>query len=420
MKLLFSIGFACFFVINTIAQTWQSAYQQAEEAYKLKDFLTFHSKMKEANRLHPFHQGVWYRLGIAAALNHKPEEAFAALRKAILINADYKLEGVDDLQSLKGDPRWASLIELQKKWKQSVTHSNEAFRLTDRQLHAEGIDFDPSDKSFYLGSIHKRKIVKVKSNGEVDDFCISGWEGMCSVFGLEIDQKNRVLWVCSSPIQEMENYDSLSRSVVFKIDLISKRLIQKYELPERYSTAIFGDLILDSLGNPFISDSKNNIIWTIDVHSSKLNAFYTSADFWNIQGLAFSQSQSELFIADYVKGIFKLPLKDKVLTKVITNLEVSLKGIDGLYFYRGSLIAVQNGVNPLRVMRFTLNALESEIVEFKIIESANSSFNEPTLGTFIGNQFYYIANSQWSGYDSYKIKSPELLQEIIVLKCIID
>ncbi len=372
--------------------------------------------MKEANQFHPYHQGLLYQLGIAASLNGKNKEAFSYLKQAILINADYQLEGVDDLASLKKDSDWIQLIALQKKWQQPIIRSKEAFTLKDRQLHAEGIDYDPGEKAFYIGSIHKRKIVKIVS-GEVQDFCEPRCEGMTGIFGIKIDRKRNILWACSSPMQEMENYDSLSRSAVFKFELSSGKVIKKYELPIQYKNSVFGDLILDFAGNPFISDSKNNIIWTLSPITDQIEVYYTSPEFWNIQGLTFNQNQDWIFISDYVKGVFKINLSTKELKKIATRQEVSLKGIDGIYFYKGTLIAIQNGVNPLRVTNYYLNERQNEVIDYKIIDNNHPDFNEPTLGVIIDKDFYYIANSQWGGYDSdNKIKPNEMLKDIVILK----
>ena len=164
-----------------------------------------------------------------------------------------------------------------------------------------------------------------------------GINGLTSTLGIKVDGKQNVLWASSSPMPEMENYDTLTRSAIFKFDLSSGKVLKKYELPHLYKTSVFGDMILDKNGKPYISDSKNNIIWTLNLKTDQLEIFYSSKDFWNIQGIAFNESESQLFISDYVKGIFKLDVARKHLVSIGTSEEVSLKGIDGIYFYKGSL-----------------------------------------------------------------------------------
>jgi len=138
--------------------------------------------------------------------------------------------------------------------------------------------------------------------------------------------------------------------------------------------------------------------------------------------MAFSPDDKYLFIADYVKGIYRLNTKTRELMEVQNHAEistgaVSLKGIDGIYFYNNSLIAIQNGVNPLRCTQYYLNKGLDEIVGFEIIDRNHPSFGEPTLGVIDGKDFYYIANSQWGGYtDDHKIKPDDQLRDIVILK----
>lgn len=417
MKKILSLLFCFVLAVSSFAQGLQKFYSEAMAAYKNKNYPEFYSKIKEANKVHPYHQGVLYQLGIAATLTNKKAEAIQALKQAILINADFKLEGIADFNSIKDSKEFKSLLQLQKEWQRPVVNSTVAFTIKDRSLHTEGIDYNPNTKTFYLGSIHKRKIVKVASDDAVSDFCPSAFQGMTSIFGLKVDAKRNVLWACSSPMEEMQNYDSAAQSAVFKFDLSSGELLQKYIPRIGAKKAVYGDLILTKKGQVFITDSQNNDILMVNEKTFKVETFFSSEDFWNIQGIAFSPDEKILFVADYVKGIFKLDVQSKVLTEVVSKAEASLKGIDGLYFYNNSLIAIQNGVVPLRCTQFFLNKDFSEINRFEIIDRNHPNFNEPTLGTLDGSTFYYIANSQWGGYDAkHKIKPDEQLQDIVVLK----
>jgi len=400
-----------------LAQELQKFYSEAMAAYKAKDYPQFYEKIKEANKVHPNHQGVLYQLGVAASLTGRKSEAIQNLKKAILINTDFKLEGIADFNSIKDSPEFKKLLALQKEWQTSVIHSQTVLTLADRSLHTEGIEYDATHNLFYFGSIHKRKIIKVTPEGKSVDFCPSAFEGMTSVFGIKIDTKRNLLWACASPTEEMENYDSLARSAVFQFELSTGKLLHKYQMLLNKNNCVFGDLILSNSGKIFISDSKNNDIYTINEKTNKIEPYYSSPEFWNIQGMSFSADDKFLFAADYVKGIFRLNIKTRELTEVKTNTDVSLKGIDGIYFYKNSLIAIQNGVNPWRSTRYFLNKELSEITGFEIIDRKHPSFGEPTLGVIDGKDFYYIANSQWGGYDDrHHIKPNEQLQDIVILK----
>src|SRR6185369_17210704 len=136
------ISFFFFVVSSLTAQNLQQYYKEAMAAYKAKDFPQFYEKIKEASKLHPYHQGILYQLGVAAALTGKKSEAIQNLKKAILIDTDFKLEGIADFNSIKDSPEFKKLLTLQKEWQTEVVNSTVAFTLRDRSLHTEGIEYD--------------------------------------------------------------------------------------------------------------------------------------------------------------------------------------------------------------------------------------------------------------------------------------
>ena len=133
------------------------------------------------------------------------------------------------------------------------------------------------------------------------------------------------------------------------------------------------------------------------------------------QGLDFTPDEKKLFLADYAKGVFLIDL----ITKKVTNIsaDFTLLGIDGLYYYRGSLIGVQNGVNPERVIKLSLNRDLTRFDHFETLEANNPAFDEPTLGVLLKDRFYVIANSQWGAIDEAGHLAPDdKLKYPIILK----
>lgn len=391
----------------------QQFYTQAMEAHSQGNAAKFYEYILKAHDIHPYHQGILYQAGIAAALNNKKTEAINFLKEALLIQSDFVID-IPELSSLKDTKEFAELKEIKNNASKVIIGSDTALVIKDRSLHLESIT--ASEKEFYGGSIHKRKIIKVE-NGMVSDFTKEGQDGLTSVFGVKVDEKRKVLWASSSPVEQMEQYNALTPSAVFKYDLKTAKLITKYEPEDSTLQLVLGELAMDKKGNIFASDSKSNLIFKANESTGKLEQFYSSEEFWNLQGITFSEDGDYLFIADYIKGIFRLSLKDMRLILLTKNIDLSLKGIDGLYFYDNSLIAIQNGINPMRVTRYQLNPGQDKLMSYTILDQRHPAFNEPTLASIHNNTLYYVANSQWSGYDKeHKIKPDNSLQDIVVLK----
>ena len=92
-------------------------------------------------------------------------------------------------------------------------------------------------------------------------------------------------------------------------------------------------------------------------------------------------------------------------------------GIDGLYFDRGGLVGVQNGVAPARVVRLRLSASGERVDALEVLERARPDYAEPTLGVIVGRDLFYVANSQWERFgEDGKIDAPDRLQPPLVLR----
>jgi sugar lactone lactonase YvrE len=407
------LGSVCFYAFSQ--NNLQSYVGQAREAYKANDYKKFYDLIIEANKIHPYHQGILYQSGLAAALNNKPDEAVAFLTKAVNIKADFDLTS-PDFSSLQNNPAFQKLKSQQPELQKTIITSDTAFIVKDRTAHIESIARGEIPNTFYLGSIHKRKIISVDAKRKIVDFTTPAQDGLASVFGVKVDQKKKILWACSSPMREMENYDTTATSSVFKYDLKNKKLLRKFS-PSKKQEYVFGDLTLDAKGDVFIADSKNNIIFTVNEKSGRLDEYFSSDEFWNLQGITFSDDGSSMFIADYIKGIFKLDVKTKQLIFLKSSFDASLKSIDGLTFYKNSLIAIQNAILPMRVTRYFLNSSQDGLIDYKIIDRGHPAFNEPTIGCIDGSNFYYVANSLWSGYTDDQKQKPEAeLQDVVILK----
>ncbi len=59
-----------------------------------------------------------------------------------------------------------------------------AFTIKENDLIPEGIAFDQTDNVFFVGSIHKRKILRIDERGEATDYITSQQDGLGEALGL--------------------------------------------------------------------------------------------------------------------------------------------------------------------------------------------------------------------------------------------
>jgi hypothetical protein len=385
----------------------------ARQAQTDKRYQDFYLLIKKARTFHPYHREILYRSAIAAAVTDRKEEAVFFLRKALNINSGYDVQ-IPEFSFLHASPEFKKINDEITFLKKRVTRSDTAFVLKDRQLHIECIASGEKSDVFYLGSVYKRKIVRHSKSGD-EDFS-SGSDSLDAVMAIKIDKKKGILWATSSPLPEMVNSNDKHPSFVAKYDLKSRKLIAKYYSTNKAKDYVFGDLILDKTGMPIISDSRNNTIFKLNEKSGKLEERLSDKIFWNIQGIAFDETNRFLFVADYIKGIFRLDTSNDSLVHLAGDFNISLQSTDGLLYYDNSLIAIQNAITPMRVVRLYLNKDQSKFERYQLIDNDHPAFNEPTNGCIVSSDLYYVANSQWSGYENGKLKPTDKLQDIVILK----
>jgi sugar lactone lactonase YvrE len=396
----------------------QFYFSKAKEAQLKNDSAVFYEMIMKAVRLHPYHPNILYQSAVASSITGRHSDALAFLKRAIKVKANVGLDN-KSFAAIKDRKEFEDLKSLQKFLQTPVIHSDTAFVIKNKTLHIECIATGDLT-NFYLGSVHQRKIIKSDRYGNITDFTTSGQDGLTSVLGIKVN--TNTLWACSSPMQEMENYDTTATSGVFKYDLKTRKLLRKFTPDEPgIRNYIFGDLTLDPKGNAFVSDSKNNIIFKVNETEGSLENFFHSKDFWNIQGIAFSSDGKTLFIADYIRGIFKLDVKTKQLTKLKETIDLSTKSIDGLMFYKNTLIGIQNSIFPMRVTRYELGKNYNSLEKATMIDNAHPAFNEPTIGCIRNKELYYVANSLWAGYNKdHSLKPEDQLQDVVILKSKLD
>jgi WD40 repeat protein len=391
---------------------------QALKAYREKNYPAYLENMKRALELRPEHPRLMYNLASAHALVGNRAEAVRLLGRVAEMGLIFAAERDTDFDSIRATDEFKAVLRRFDNNRAPVNHSTVAFTLKEKGLVTEGIAYDPTTETFYLSSVHKRKIVSFARDGTVQDFATER-EGLWSVLGMKVDAARRHLWVTTGALPQMTGYSEAEkgRSAIFKFDLGSGKLLKKYLLMGPSENHLLGDLVVSSRGDVFATDSASPGIYRIDRRKDELELFIKGEPFVSAQGLDFSADERQLFVADYSRGIFVVDLQSRKAVALTPAPGTTLLGIDGLYFYKDALTGTQNGTNPHRIIRLHLKKDLGGVERLEILEANNPLFDEPTLGVRVRDTFYYIANSQWGAVDDKGQLAPaEKLREPVILK----
>jgi hypothetical protein len=413
--LLISVNSAC--SRQSPTDSLKKYLQLSIEAYQSKDYLQYHRLMSRIVDLEPQNYKHRYNLACACSLSDDVQGAVKILR--YLLDEDYDLvilaEIDSDFDPIRSAVSFQEIVKRIKDKTQPLNNSQIAFSIPEKDLIPEGIAYDPMDGSFYLGSTHKCKIIKIDKNKRLSDFTKQRQDGLVSVLGMQVDSKRRFLWAVSSYGFYKANLpkELLGTTGVFKYDLQTKKLIKKYML-QQGENHMLNDLTVDSNGDVYMTDWRIPAIYMISADKDTIEKIIDLPRRPN--GIDVSNDGMKLFISGEDIGV--LDLSSKTFKEMRHPVNMYLSG-DGLYYYQNSLIAVQNG-GLRKITRFYLDEDQDEIVRSQALEAYHPLFNLPTTGVIIGNQFYYIANSQLQEYDNEGNLSPlSELEEPKILKVVL-
>lgn len=322
-----------------------------------------------------------------------------------------KMKGQGFGFDLAGDKRFANVSDT-KVWDYVVGNLKAnlavfgegklAFSLPKGDTLLESMAWDPKRKQFLIGSAREGKIYLAGQDGKLKNFISPDPEnGLWSVYDLAVDAERDLLYVAStaSVYYTAFNQTDFGKAGVFKFQLSTGKLIDKYILGGAGANTL-SSITVGKGGQMFAADGVRNLIYTIDGKALKVIA--NDPHLTSIRGLAVSDDGKLLYFADYQLGLFGVHLGTGTGFAVDYNSEsLVLGGIDGLYWYDGTLVAIENGMTPKRVIRLTLSPEGRSIIKVMPIDVANPAFEVPTYGAVAGDQLYFIANSQKGLYGQY-------------------
>ncbi|GAA0723012.1 hypothetical protein [Dokdonella soli] len=278
-----------------------------------------------------------------------------------------------------------------------------AFTLPKGDTLFDSLAFDPQRKQFLVGSVREGKIQLVGKDGKLEDFIApSAQNGLWSIYAMAVDAADDALYVASTSSLYFKGFSQADygKAGVFKFRLSTGKLINKYLLLPDSQPRTLSSIAVGKGGLVFAADGLRNVIYRLD--SGALKPMVENPRLTSVRGLTVSDDGKTLYFADYMMGVFGVDLAaGKAFDLVYDPAKLALGGVDGLYWYDHTLVAIENGMVPHRVMRLTLDADGHKVVKAMPLDVANPALALPTYGAIDGDGLYFVANSQKNQYDSY-------------------
>jgi len=394
-----------------IADDYADARADLIAAYQAEDFAAMRVAADKALDARPGYPGALFNRALAEVLDGDAETALATVAGLAASGVDHGIAEIPEFESLQELPGWAVYVKSVAKLAEPVGIATTAYSHDVADFIPEGIAIG-GDGELYLGGVRHGTIVRIDGTAEV----ISEANGHWSAFGMRLDG-NGGLWFASAAVPEFaKNSEAVSgRTGLFRLHLKSKQITHKALLPAIDEPQVIGDLVLTGDDTVLATESLTGALLRYSISAESFTTLIAPGVLRSMQGLVLDETGQYLYISDYVGGLFRVTLANNEVERVTADDSVSLFGIDGLYRYGKKLIAIQNGIRPHRVVALTLSGDGNAIESAEILAMNLPQFDEPTLGTVVGDDFYFVANSHWNRFDRDS-NLPQDLEGPVVLK----
>jgi hypothetical protein len=254
----------------------------------------------------------------------------------------------------------------------------------------EGIAWDARTGRLFAATVVSRTLLVRDARGWR---AIDGLDAG-SLFGLAIDNRRRLLWAASGVVEQTPNPEGAFRGLI-ALDLATLHPVRRLAAPGEGFPA---DIAVAADGTIYGSDPNTGAIYRAGPADTALSVFVQPGLLRSPQGLVPSADGRRLYVSDYGYGIAEVHMATGAVVRLESDAGTMLDGIDGLYPWRGGLIAIQNGTNPRRILWLTLSPDGERIAGVRVLESNHPDWLEPTLGVPRQRDFLYVADAQWERY----------------------
>ena len=258
----------------------------------------------------------------------------------------------------------------------------------------EGITISKKGDIF-VGSLKENKIVVFRNKEKyAKTFIPSESNDLMSVIGILADDRNKILWACSSN-PGVSNYPSENPIVSLKaFDLNSGSPLQSYEFP---NGGFCNDLAIDHKGNIYATDSFNPRILRLNKSKSRLETWFQNdafkGDGFNLNGITFVNKS--IYTVKMNSGeLFKIDISEngKPMNFEKINLPRPLNAPDGIEAIdKNTLLVVENR----REGGWTGSLTKIKLLYEIKIEIFHDNLDTPTTAALKGN-IAWVLQAQFS------------------------
>jgi hypothetical protein len=411
--------------------------QKLSEAAKQKNWQAARDVLTEIGRELPA-PTPRYLLSVAtveAKLGHK-DEALQWFEKYVATGLSFDPSKDEDLKALMAAGTGEKVAGLMNEHGLPVTNAEFVCELAQADTMPEDIAYlrgadTKSAGSFYVSSVQHHTIYRVSlpragtRQCTMEELPLPPEAKRWPTLAISADPKRKALWVTASAMQGFSGIakENEGKAVLMEINPLSGKVLRRFDLATT-GPAVLGDMYVTDQGTVYVTDSIGGGVYRLhgDLQTAKLEKI--ADGLFSPQTPVLSRDGKRLFVADYTMGIAVIALPTvgaaPNLSAKLNYLphpeNVAVVGLDGLYRNGDSLIGIQNGTEPERILQFLMNPAETEITGAQVIHQIGQL--DPTHAVQVDGWFYATSNVGWSKVDDNtgQLKPGEKFTPPVLLK----
>ncbi|WP_417456269.1 hypothetical protein [Kordiimonas sp.] len=374
-------------------QASQAARAKATEAFRANDLSAALLAMEEALSLRPSHPLLLGNVAYLAAATGDGERAVEAARAYAALGLVPGAAIRDKIKQAITPNAWHTLEAAFEKNTTPVSFPwIEAALPADLEL-VEGIALGEDD-TLYAATVVSGGIYRVE-RGKATLLVDAKQHEFGSFFAIMMHEG--ALYATFARVEQTPGHEGdEGQTGLAKIDPKTGDILFTWVLPGGTADQQIADLTVTDDGTIYLSDAQGKKVWR--VVGEGLDLAFSHDGFMSPQGIAKLPGVG-LILADYGRGLWLLDEGTGNVTLMDPPENTTLLGIDGLIAHKGKLVAIQNGVNPQRIIEISLKG--QTVSGVQILAQELDGWFEPTLGVSTPRGILYVAASQWPKYGKW-------------------
>ena len=352
-----------------IVARFRALREEGVSAAKAGDLATARARLAAADQLVPNHPSLTLMRARVEAASGDPDAALRLwdryARFGLVANpsADPTIAGL--VRTPAFDPIARRLAVNRQPVGQLETRG-----LIDQPVIAENVVWDEARSRLLVSTIAGRTILQMDEAGVVSPY-LRPDRPVAGILGMALDIERGLLWATASGLGFAGDLEPgmAGRSELLKIELATGRVLARIQ-GSNATPRSFGDVAVGPDGSAYVSDSWAGDVFRLPPSGSVLETLAPAGVFGSPQGIVAAPDGLSLVVADYSSGLHTIDLSTLAVRAIRGPDDESLLGIDALLQDGHDLIAVQNGVNPERVLRLRVSS-DGLRVERVIVLAAN-------------------------------------------------